>query len=273
MKAEFENIVHQACRVLLRPIASMLLRAGVTWREFCELGKTAFIEAATEEYGINGRPTNISRVSILTGISRKEVKRQRDLLASEQPPAPQKTTDATRVLSGWFQDPDFVQASGQPLPLPEKGSDVSFEALCQRYAGGMATPTLLKELLNTQTVVRNDSGDLYPQRRYYQPAQHDDENLLWAVNLIRDLTQTMNNNVFKDEHTQLRFGGKADNLDIPLSNAAAFHAFLDIQGQAFLEQVDDWLTEHVSPDSNEARVRLGVGLFGIESASTQEQST
>ena len=250
----------------------MLLRAGLTWREFCGIAKTAFVQAATEEYGIKGRPTNISRVSILTGISRKEVKRQRDLIASEKPAAPQKTTDATRVLSGWFQDPEFIDADGKPLPLLEKGEGKSFQSLCHRFAGGMAAPTLLKELLNTQTIAKNERGELIPLRRYYQPARHDDENLVWAVNLIRDLTQTMTNNVFKDEHTRPRFGGKADNMKLPASSAPAFQAFLDKQGQLFLEKVDDWLTQHVSQDSDETCVRLGVGLFAIEAESNTENS-
>ena len=81
---------------------------GMTWKEYSALSKSVFVETATEEYGIKGRPTNISRVSILTGIDRKEVKRQRDLLQSDMPVLKRKTTDATRVLSGWHQDADFI---------------------------------------------------------------------------------------------------------------------------------------------------------------------
>lgn len=266
MKPEFKNAVHEACRILLRPLTSMLLRAGMTWKEFSDLAKTAFVETATAEYGISGRPTNISRVSILTGISRKEVKRQRDLLATEMTVTPQKTTDATRVLSGWFQDPDFLSDKGEPLPLAESGAVLSFESLCRRYGGDIAAPTMLKELLTTETIATDDQGRLFPMRRYYQPARHDDENLLWAVNLIRDLSNTMNNNVFKTEETRLRFGGKADNAEVPANCGEAFQAFMDQRGQAFLEEIDDWLTKNASDnkDQNEPRIRLGVGVFAIE---------
>ena len=64
----------------MRPIASLLMRCGMTWKEFAELCKTVFVEVASEEYGIRGRKTNVSRTAILTGMSRKEVKRLRDLL-------------------------------------------------------------------------------------------------------------------------------------------------------------------------------------------------
>jgi len=100
MVLDAKSLIHSACRQIVRPLASMLLRCGMTWKEFSDLSKSLFVQAATEEYGIKGRPTNISRVSILTGISRKEVKRQRELLEDDEPIVKRKTTDATRVLSG-----------------------------------------------------------------------------------------------------------------------------------------------------------------------------
>ena len=103
----------QACRALLRPIASLMLKCGLTWREFSELSRSVFVEVAGTEYGIRGRPTNLSRVAILTGLNRKEVRRQRDLLDQPAEPLPSKTSDATRVLSGWFQDPDFLAGGGE----------------------------------------------------------------------------------------------------------------------------------------------------------------
>ena len=111
------SVIRRACRQLLRPIASVVLKCGMTWKEFSDLSKSVFVEVASGEFGIRGRPTNVSRVSILTGISRKEVKRQRLLLEASEPGAATKTTDATRLLSGWHQDPDFLDDRGQPLPL------------------------------------------------------------------------------------------------------------------------------------------------------------
>ena len=75
MNSPVSTALRSACRTLLRPIALILLRGGITWKEFAELSKSVFVSVATDEFGIRGRPTNVSRVSILTGISRKEVNR------------------------------------------------------------------------------------------------------------------------------------------------------------------------------------------------------
>jgi len=238
----------------------------MTWKEFSDLSKSLFVQAATEEFGIKGRPTNVSRVSILTGISRKEVKRQRDLLANKQSPTRTKTTDATRVLSGWFQDPDYVDENLVPRLLPESGPSPSFESLCSRYSGDIAMPTMLKELLKTNTIARTEDDRLRTMRRYYQPALLDDENLLWAVTFISDLSRTMNNNVFLENKSVPRFGRKAENTRIRADLIPKFRALMDERGQAFLEEIDDWLTEHENNDIGDqtATVRLGVGLFTIQ---------
>lgn len=266
MVLDAKSLIHSACRQILRPLASMLLRCGMTWKEFSDLSKSVFVQAATEEYGIKGRPTNISRVSILTGISRKEVKRQRELLEDDEPIVKRKTTDATRVLSGWFQDHDYLDLDSKPLLLEESGTKPSFETLCAKYAGGVAMATMLKELVKTMAVEKQENGKLKALSRYYQPVVHDDENLLFAVDRIYDVIETMNNNVFLDEHGVPRFGGYADNDEFPVSAIPKFREFLDTRGQEFLEEVDDWLTRNANQDefAGAETARVGISLFATE---------
>ena len=262
-----------AFRLLLRPIASMALKCGITWKEFSDLSKSTFVQAATDEYGIGGRPTNVSRVSILTGISRKEVRRQRDLSQSEAPPNRGKTTDATRVLSGWHQDPNYLGADAEPQVLPESGSAPSFESLCKHYGGDIPVQTMLKELLHTRAVEKTPDGLLRVMSRFYQPTVHDDETLRWAASLMRDLTETAMHDVFLDDPGAARFCRKTDSAEISSSAIPEFRRFLKERGQTFLEEVDDWLAGHAVSDNtnNTEHARIGVGLFAIEDLSTEEK--
>lgn len=272
MKSESKPAVFDACRIVLRPFISMLLRCGMTWKQFADLAKAEFVRVASDEFGIGGRPTNVSRVSILTGISRKEVKRQRDLLATDRTVSPDKTSAATRVLSAWYQDPDYLDSDGQPRLLGETGPMPSFDSLCRRYAGDVASQTMLKELLKTRSVESTDRGKFRVLRRYYQPAIEDEENLRFAVDRIRDVIETMNNNVFVNDSTVLRFGGYADNEYIPVDVIPEFREYLDKRGQAFLEEIDDWLAARAdSTRSSGADVkRVGISLFATERENNQE---
>lgn len=267
MEDDIKAVVAQSCRTLLRPIAKMLLKCGMTWKEFSHLSKSVYVEVASSEFGIKGRPTNVSRVSILTGVSRKEVKRQRDLLLGDTTTTIQKTTDASRVLSGWHQDPVYRTEDGVPRLLPEDGDAPSFASLFRAHGGDTSMKTILKELLNTDAVEkRTADGLLQVKSRYYRPAVLDTENMKWAMALIGDLGETMDNNVFPGRTKIPRFARKADNELMPASAVPEFREFLDQQGQEFLENVDDWLSDHAldSHSDGDESVRIGVGLFAIQ---------
>lgn len=269
-----KTTVQGIIRMMLKPLASLVLKCGMTWREFADLSKSVFVESATKEFGIRGRPTNVSRVSILTGISRKEVKRQRTMLESELIIPKGKTSDATRVLSGWHQDPKYLTADSDPLELPEHGPAPSFESLCAQYGGDIAVSTMLKELLKTNAVERTKEGKLSALLRYYQPAARDTELLNLTASRIKDHLETMNNNVFPQKDNVPRFGGFADNNRIPESAVPEFRKFINSRGQAFLEEVDDWLTSHEIQKNLENKdcVRVGVDLYAIEDSSLLEKS-
>jgi hypothetical protein len=78
MQDTAKNNVLSALLKALRPIARFLMKSGIGYREFAEISKSAFVDVATSDYGLRGRPTNISRVAVMTGLTRKEVKRLRE---------------------------------------------------------------------------------------------------------------------------------------------------------------------------------------------------
>src|ERR1700681_2169746 len=72
-----------AARQWLKPLVHVLVRCGVTWKDFAELAKTAYVEVATEQFGKRGRPTNVSRTAVLIGLARREVRKQRERLRAK----------------------------------------------------------------------------------------------------------------------------------------------------------------------------------------------
>jgi len=253
--------------MLLRPVVGLLLRCGLTWREFAELSRTVFVEVASRDYGIRGRPTNVSRIAILTGIGRREVGRIRAAMAASDPPLPNQTTDATRLLSGWHQDAAFIDSDGQPLVLPVSGDGVSFEALARRHAPDVPPSAMLKELQRVEAVERLADGRVRVLRRYYQPSPLDPQWILNAGSVLADLGTNLNHNLAARGDQPTRFMGRATETRVALAAVPEFRAFLEAEGQQFLERVDAWLARHriEGPGARErGTTRLGVGLFMIQ---------
>ena len=181
------QVSQSACRALLKPIASFLMKCGLQWREFAAISKSVFVEVASHEYGLRGRPTNISRVAILTGIGRKDVRKLREEADAQVVlRGADKATGATAVLAGWHQDPDFLDARGQPVPLTPDGNPRSFRQLCDRYAGDIPAVAMLKELKRVGAVEERQD-QLFVTNRNYQPAHSDPQWVLSAANVFQDL--------------------------------------------------------------------------------------
>lgn len=254
-----------ACRVMLRPIVRLLLKNGVMWKEFADLSKSVYVDVAGEEYGISGRPTNSSRVSILTGLTRREVKRQKDLLDADDTPVSTKTSNAMRLLSGWFQDAEFRDADGAPRRLAREGDESSFAALHRRYGGDLPAGAMLKELVQAGAV-EEQGGGYRAVSRYYMPDPLDPESVLRSGDVVKDLGDTVAWNLTRAADQPSRFEGRATEPRIPNEHLPAFRSFLEEKGQAFLECVDEWLHQHrigAGTSSGKATTRLGVGAYMV----------
>jgi hypothetical protein len=262
-----------ASRQWLRPVVRILIRCGVTWREFAELSKTTFVEVASNEFGKRGRPTNVSRTSVLTGLARREVRRQREILAVTPHPPTGYVTKASLVLSAWHLDPDFLDAKGRPLPLvvadeEGDGKAPTFEALVRRCGGSdVRTSTLVKELKRAHAIREQSDGRIEPLQRSYIPHSIDEQLVrLWG-NALADLAATAGHNLTCKTTTPTRFERSAVNDRIARTALPEFRRFLEREGQAFLERLDAWLTAHEVAEGArdpERTLRLGVGVYHLQ---------
>lgn len=263
METSVERPVLTACRRWLRPIARWLLRSGVTWKEFAELSRSVFVVTASEEFGLRGRPTNISRVALLTGLSRRDVRRALGEARSPLPPAAEEALNhASRVLTGWHLDADFLAPDGRPRVLPAADADSPFAQLLRRYAGDIPATALVKELVKSGSIERLEDGSYRALRRYYMPRAMDGRAVERSGSVLADLATTIEHNLSREPREPSRFEGRAQNRRIDPRQLPAFRAFVEREAQAMLERADDWLSTHEAP-AGEAGLRLGIGVYAI----------
>ena len=275
MAFQSERPVLTACRRWLRPVARWLLRSGVTWKEFADLARSVFVATASEEFGIRGRPTNGSRVALLTGLSRRDVRRIQDEVSAPLPHVAEEALNhASRVLTGWHLDARFLEPDGRPRVLPAAGAGPSFADLLRRYAGDIPATALVKEMIKSGCIERLGDGSYRALRRYYMPRQMDGQAVERAGSVLADLATTMEHNLSRGAEEPARFEGRAQNRRVDPRDLPAFRAFLEREGQGFLERVDDWLTAHEVPAhaaGDVPRLRLGVGVYAINDSTSGDR--
>jgi hypothetical protein len=263
-----ESQVLAATRRWLKPVVHVLLRCGITWQQFCDLAKVSYVEVATAKFGKRGRPTNVSRTAMLTGLTRRDVRIQRERLERADPTTSMYTSKASQILSLWHLDKEF-RDKGRPALLDFEGDRRSFSALAQRVgASDVPTQTILKELVSAGAARVRPDGRVEALQRNYIPRVMDAQLVrLWGT-VLGDVAQTYAHNMTRDPKVPPKFERAAKNERVRVSASPAFRAFLEREGQAFLERVDAWLAENEAPDGQGTpdvpATRMGAGVYQIE---------
>ncbi|MBU2873511.1 DUF6502 family protein [Marinobacter salexigens] len=274
------NPLHQALFRILRPLARLLLRNGIPFGEFSELVKRAYVEAALKDFSGDRRKATDSAAAVMTGLTRKEVKRQREILAGRHTATFEvlHTNRASRVVSGWVNDAQFKDATGEPAELPFEGP-VSFCQLAKKYSGDMPPRAVLDELLRVNLVsVHEDTGELSLNQRAYVPAGDSQKMLQIFGEDVSDLIATMDHNLACGKSGQQPLFQRTltyNNISSEVMDAWRMHAAE--QSQKMLEQLDSWLGpkdrdvsgESVAGSSSES-IRTGVSVFYFEDPQCKE---
>ena len=266
--------VNAALMRLLRPLVRLLLRYHVPFSAFEELAKHAYVQASMEDFARPGRKPTISRASILTGLTRKDVQR---LVAEPEPvraASQEGYNRAARVVTGWTRDADFQAADGQPALLALQDGETSFAALVRRYSGDMPARAVLDELVSVGAVQLGSDGRVRLVQRAYVPQGGEIEKLGILGSDVSDLIDTIDHNL-QHGSTDARFQRKVMYRSMPADVRPAFRDLSARQAQQLLERLDAWLAEHDvgnPPDQPDApRVRLGLGIYYFEAPAAPEQ--
>lgn len=255
-----------ALLAVMRPVAATLLRFGVGYREFSDISKTAFVEAASNEFGVRGRQTNTSRVAAMTGLTRKEVSRVKSLKLMTTLPSAASYSAPAEVLHAWHADPRFCSSTGIPLALTFDAGSISFSALVSSCVGDIPPGAIRAELKRVGAVVEDADGMLVVQRRYYVPVEAGDRLLQGLLFGLRPVAMTVAHNTRLILPDERRFQRVVQNRCIPAGRRHEVEQQLRIRMGEFSEEIDDYFTEIESGSVPVDLMTLGIGLYYYEDA-------
>lgn len=132
-------------RDLLQELAFVLLAHGITPKNFGDLSRVAFVNAAATHSRLRNGRVNQSRVAAQTGLSRADVKRLL-LRKDAQIGIPSRRTPVESVIAGWQTDRRFLDPKGEPKTLHISRRTSSFTHLAKKYAGDVPYRAVLGEL-------------------------------------------------------------------------------------------------------------------------------
>mgnify|MGYP001820633483 CR=1 FL=1 len=243
MAQEVKDHLRRALSLMFKPLVRLLIAQGVTHAEFSETAKEVYVETALRHFETDGK-VNKSRIAILTGLTRKEVKNVIDRsLGSE---FREKTySRPARVLTGWYSDPAFQGPYGIPLELPydnAEGAKASFIELVRRYSGDMAPRQMLNQLLESGSVVEVE-GRYKAVRRIFKHSTLSSSLIKRLGEVGYRVFSTAAKNIDKEMEGSGYFDRMVFADDGCTENVIdAFDDYIKPRGQEFLEEIDVWFS-------------------------------
>lgn len=228
---------------ILQPLVRILLRNGVSYGTFSDIAKWVYVSTAANDFAIANRKQTISRISVITGLSRKEVKRVREMTPPTDTAFADQYNRAARVIAAWRRERPYTDRNGSPIALPLTGDEPSFAELVRKFSGDLPHRAILDELVNAGVVRKTDNNYVQLLSAAYLPGSDDNVKLHILGTDTASLIQTIDHNLQAAEQQRF-FQRKVRYDNLPVEALPVFHTMAAESAQRLLENLDQWLSQN-----------------------------
>jgi Family of unknown function (DUF6502) len=200
------EVSFRALRKIFRPIVKYMIARGITFPAVTQLLKVLYVEVANEEFPLADRRATDSRVSMLTGIHRGEVKRLTEEGTAAIEGVPASVSLGAQVVARWISDPLYLDTQANPLPLPRHasdGGDVSFESLVATIRRDIRSRPMLDEWLRLGVVTLDDRERVCLKTKAFVPQKGSEEKAFYFGQNLHDHIAVSVNNMLGEQDSLL----------------------------------------------------------------------
>ena len=272
-----EPDLSETLTALLTPIGKLMLQNGLGVGDLIQAAKQAYVRAAIAQGEPRGRRVNASQLSVMTGLTRKEISALVSKLMGVKGSrvAEIREQRVLRVLRGWSIDRRFCNPKGKPRRLPIRGERRSFTELVRLYGGDVTPNSVLRELERMKLVAFDKAGELHmrPVRTRTKSAQV----LSDLARLFPDFANTVTEQ--RRSTVPTLFFGFRDSIVSSSDQAALFHRTFSRRATAVLQGVDQWIAIQSQGRSDKSaagrgnKYRVGIGVYLVQSECEPRETT
>jgi hypothetical protein len=181
-----ETRLFKALTIMLKPLVRLLIRQNITYVGLQSLLKRTFVEVAEEHFQLQGKRLTDSRISLLTGVHRGDVKRIREETTSPPTDKEIKASVSAQIMAVWLGNKDYLDERQQPKILyrNKKDGDPNFEELALSVSKDKHPRSILDEWLAQGIVTSLDNDRLQLNKSGYVPSEDVEEKLFFAGKTI-----------------------------------------------------------------------------------------
>ena len=268
MNNDIKRTLHAAVLRLLRPLVRLLLHHSVPYETFADLARWVYVDVAEKDFALEKKKQTTSRISVITGLNRKEVARLQEMTVSDNTSAIASFNRAEKVVTAWLHEYPRTDSASRAAPLPLEG-ERSFATLVKRYSGDMPARAVLDELLRVGVARKLENGDveLLSTGAVVPGAENRQALLTLFGQDTSDFIGSISHNVLASDEKKL-FQRAAWSDNIPVELLLSTKALARKRGQAIVDELTDELSKFdrdITPTvEGTGRARAVFGVYYYE---------
>ena len=252
-----------ALRRIFRPLVRLLISRSIPFPLASNLLRTAYIDVAVEEFPVEGKRQTDSRITLLTGVHRKDVRRLRGQSHPVAGP-PRAASLGTQLIARWLTLPEYLDANGAPRPLPRSSrdpADPSFESLVRSINRDIRPRVVLDEWQRLGIVHVDEQDRVCLDSLGFIPAKESEEMSYFFGRNVHDHVAAAVHNILGGGAPFLERSVNYNNLSPEA--VAELTKLAQVRGMEILRELNSRALRLQQRDSgkDEASHRLNVGLY------------
>jgi len=188
----------RAIRQMLRPLVKLLMHKGITYMGMVEVLKETYVEVAEQDKSLhikNKRLTD-SRISLLTGVHRGEVKRIRESFDGQATEKEIRAGISAQIMARWMGHAKYCDQHGKPIALLKTSEEgKSFESLVFEISRDKHPRSILDDWQKQGLVEIDDENRIHLKQDGYTASVDIVDKLFFAGKNIAEHLKTVSHNL------------------------------------------------------------------------------
>ncbi len=268
------EVLTRAIEKLLRPLVGLLLEHGLTYTWLTGVLKRIYVDVAEKEFTLHGKRQTDSRITLLTGVHRKDVRQFRAEPLSEAPP-PESVYLGAQLVALWTSDERFLDEQDKPLGLwrlPRDDGEPSFEDLVTSVSKDIRPRAVLDEWVRLGVAEIDESGKVHLKQEAFIPSQGFDEKAFYLGRNVHDHLAAARHNVQGNSPPYIERSVYYD--DLTVDSVSKLSELAEQEGMQALKKINRRARrlQNRDKDKGNASHRMNFGIYFFDAEDITDRS-
>jgi hypothetical protein len=262
-------LVANAMKRVLRPFVKLMLANNLTYTLIIDVLKTLYVEVADQEFSDDGKRLTDSRISLMSGVHRKDVRRLRELQPGVEDVMPDNVSLGSQLIALWNANPKYLNADGSPRPLPRfavTNDSESFESLVRSLSTDIHPRAVLDEWLRIGVANIDEQNFVRLTTDMYIAQEGFEEKVFYFSHNLHDHAQAAVANVLSQtvNGQPISFLERCVHYDtLTMASIEEIGELAKKQGMKTLREVNKIADDRgvIDKDSPQANMRMTYGIY------------